>query len=51
LEYAWYKHWLAIVVLVFASILFGVGVGCFAKGFLLTRKREEDEIKSRGKIF
>ena len=51
LEYAWYKHWIAIVVLVVASMLLCVGVGCFVKGFLLTRKRERDEINSRGKVF
>lgn len=51
LEYAWYKHWIAVVVLVFAFIFFGVGIGCFGKGFSLTRKREKGEENSRGKVF
>ena len=48
LEYAWHRHCIAIVVLVFASIFVVVGIGCLVKGFLLTKKREDEEEKKRG---
>jgi len=48
LQYAWHRNFIAIVVLVVASILIAVGIGCLVKGFLLTKKREDEEEKRRG---